>query len=529
MISSAAYCRTCGAVCATCSRYWSPRRRKTSRNRTLRWPASIMYSTAEATSPDIGPPGSFVFSMDISQPRCREVHSRSLAASNVDLSQRSKVSWRWRGDAIGACPGHRQFPGQGQNDRSDKETDNSVCECSANHPDEDDECGRRQAAPHHERFQDVVEYTDDAQEHGQHERRGEILVQPDPDDHRKQDDCRADLHDWQNHNRKCQQTAAGTPRQLEANTSQQRLDDCDPNDALGYRPDGRPRQLKEMFALLGHDAIEKAPSRRHELRAVGKEKASQRHRQQELERSNARVARKGEQDARKWLKMRSHLTQGCSNVVGRLSPELVKLRTDERPILDALRRRWNHQVTSAQTCGELPHPLQGAQAKPGRRPDDDSKIDDGEDCRREPRATAEKPGKDTKDGIERDGEHDTPDQDRHERTDQNERPVDQESEQSEPDRKLDDVVSGQILAKRFQRRAFIWERACGREATCRSRAIVLIHIKQMHPGPGLIGLRRSRLQPFADTSPNVRDQRLHGTRASPRRRPDRNPRASAGG
>src|SRR4051812_50143008 len=115
-----------------------------------------------------------------------------------------------------------------------------------------------------------------------------------------------------------------------------------------------------MFALLGHEAIEKAPPRRHELRAVGKEKASQRHRQQELERSNARVARKGEQDARKWLKMRSHLTQGCSNVVGRLSPELVKLRTDERPILDALRRRWNHQVTSAQTCGELPHPLQGA-------------------------------------------------------------------------------------------------------------------------------------------------------------------------
>ena len=35
-------------------------------------------------------------------------------------------------------------------------------------------------------------------------------------------------------------------------------------------------------------------------------------------------------------------------------------------------------------------------------------------------------------------------------TDQNERPVDQESEQSEPDRKLDDVLSGQELAKGFQ-------------------------------------------------------------------------------
>jgi hypothetical protein len=92
-------------------------------------------------------------------------------------------------------------------------------------------------------------------------------------------------------------------------------------------------------------------------------------------------------------------------------------------------------------------------------------------------------GKKIKDRIERYGEHDAPDQDRHERADQNERPVDQESEQSEPDHKLDHVVSGQILAKGFQRRAF-WERRCCCKATCRSRAIVLIHIKRMHADPG---------------------------------------------
>ena len=49
-------------------------------------------------------------------------------------------------------------------------------ERSSDHPDEDDECGRRQAAPHHERFQDVVEYADDDQEQRQQERCGEILV-----------------------------------------------------------------------------------------------------------------------------------------------------------------------------------------------------------------------------------------------------------------------------------------------------------------------------------------------------------------
>src|SRR5437879_7737742 len=97
---------------------------------------------------------------------------------------------------------------------------------------------------------------------------------------------------------------------------------------------------------------------------------------------------------------------------------------------------------------------------------------EGENCRREHRATTEKSGKAIKDGIERDGEYEAPGQDRHKGTDQNERPVDQESEQSEPDRKLDDVVSGQILAKGFQRRAFIWEGECGHELNGRYRALL---------------------------------------------------------
>ena len=61
----------------------------------------------------------------------------------------------------------------------------------------------------------------------------------------------------------------------------------------------------------------------------------------------------------------------------------------------------------------------------------------------------------TEDWIERDGEYDAPGQDRHKGADEDESPDDQESEQSEPDRKLDDVLSGQKLAKGFQGRAFI--------------------------------------------------------------------------
>src|SRR5205807_1134046 len=136
-------------------------------------------------------------------------------------------------------------------------------------------------------------------------------------------------------------------------------------------------------------------------------------------------------------------------------------------------------------------------------------------CRRESWATAEKSGKAIKDGIERDGEYEAPGQDRHKGTDQNERPVDQESEQSEPDRKLDDVVSGQILAKGFQRRAFIWERACCHQITGRSRAIVLIQIKRPQAGTGSSD---DPIDPAAlvcrPMRPNVRGYRLHCTRAS---------------
>ena len=56
-------------------------------------------------------------------------------------------------------------------------------------------------------------------------------------------------------------------------------------------------------------------------------------------------------------------------------------------------------------------------------------------------------GESLKDRIERDGEHDTPGQDRHKRTDQDEGPEDQDREQSEPDHKLDNLFSGEELAE----------------------------------------------------------------------------------
>ena len=159
---------------------------------------------------------------------------------------------------------------------------------------------------------------------------------------------------------KANRPAPGMPASLKADAGQQGLDDCDADDALGYRAYGRTRQLQKMFTLFGHDAREKTPARRNELRAVRKEEASQRHRQEKLERSHAGIAREAEHGASQRFQMGSHLAQGRSNVVGRLVPEFEKLRTDERPVFDAVRRRRNHQVASTQIGGEILHTFHGA-------------------------------------------------------------------------------------------------------------------------------------------------------------------------
>src|SRR5260370_41041012 len=67
-----------------------------------------MYSTAEATTPDMGPPGSVILFIDMTRPRCLVVHSRTPTASNVDLDQRSTVSRAttppWRDQCVSRPP-----------------------------------------------------------------------------------------------------------------------------------------------------------------------------------------------------------------------------------------------------------------------------------------------------------------------------------------------------------------------------------------------------------------------------------------
>src|SRR5271163_414605 len=126
----------------------------TSRNSMLRCPASSMYSIAEATSPDMGPPADLAFPSTCSDLIIARIHSRSFAICDLDLGQGSAI--RHRFGAILAHPGRHQLPGDRQSDRPNEEADNSMRESSSDYADEDDECRRRQASTHHKRFQYVV-------------------------------------------------------------------------------------------------------------------------------------------------------------------------------------------------------------------------------------------------------------------------------------------------------------------------------------------------------------------------------------
>ena len=114
-------------------------------------------------------------------------------------------------------------------------------------------------------------------------------------------------------------------------------------------------ELHKIGRLLeGHEPVSKArPERLHRSRVLAAGRGQGDPAGHDHARQVAR-ARKGEHGTRHRLQIGRHVAQGRPKVVGRLIPELVKSRTDERPILDPLRRRWNRQVAGTQVSCEVP-------------------------------------------------------------------------------------------------------------------------------------------------------------------------------
>ena len=83
------------------------------------------------------------------------------------------------------------------------------------------------------------------------------------------------------------------------------------------------------------------------------QEAGQHHRRDELERSQARAAGKGKHRTGQWLQVRGDLLKRGPEICRSMVPEAVNLRADDRPILDAFRRRRNGQGAGAELARKV--------------------------------------------------------------------------------------------------------------------------------------------------------------------------------
>src|SRR5436309_1751082 len=117
-----------------------------SRKSTLRWLASTMYSTAEATSPDSASPDTLAWSGDmvaiLLRPEAIEI---VLRFGGVDLGQgngpypQALLSRGIAAPGFGCIsvfpdPRHQQLPGYGENDWAYKQPDNPVRQGTSDQP-----------------------------------------------------------------------------------------------------------------------------------------------------------------------------------------------------------------------------------------------------------------------------------------------------------------------------------------------------------------------------------------------------------
>ena len=179
----------------------------------------------------------------------------------------------------------------------------------------------------------------------------------------------------------------------------------------------------------------------------GKQEARQRDGDKEFERSNAGTAGKAQHRPGQRFQMRGEFAQQRAQIGRGLVPEGHRAaRPTTGQSLTPRGRRRNRQRSRAElrrrSCAAPPP---APEAKPGRRADDDAEIDERQDGGREFRTIAEHAGKPVEDRIERDRQHHAPGEDRNEGPDDDERPVDQQRQQREPDRKLDLVLAGEEL------------------------------------------------------------------------------------
>ena len=154
------------------------------------------------------------------------------------------------------------------------------------------------------------------------------------------------------------------PRKLQSDSGQQRLKDGHADNSLGHRAYRQPGQRDEILASLGDQPRLNSPYCRNKPRTVVEQKAGQHDRRDEFECSEARTAGKGKYRTGQRLQVRSELAQRSPEICRGMVPEGVKLRADDRPVLDAFRRRRDGQGASTKLARKVLQAIDHADAKP---------------------------------------------------------------------------------------------------------------------------------------------------------------------
>ena len=235
-----------------------------------------------------------------------------------------------------------------------------------------------------------------------------------------------------------QHAREGNSGERHADAADDRLQQRNADDAARDGPDRRAREIEEVLAVIGIDAARQRPHRREKRRSAREQKAGDDDGEQKHQRPRAGLARRPEQELADRLQLRQKRFQHVGDIVRRALPVIINLLAEERPILDALRRRRDRQAPLFDPRDEPRQALDQPDAKPGRRPDDDQQPQDGDQYRGHAGAAAERRRQPDVDGIERDGQHDAPHDDRQERVHQRIGRIKQEADKPEMKRHLDE-------------------------------------------------------------------------------------------
>ena len=201
--------------------------------------------------------------------------------------------------------------------------------------------------------------------------------------------------------------------------------------------DRRSGEIDEFLAAARRELAREASHGPGERWPRRKQKTGNQECNEKFDRSRACVGGDVQQRASDRLEMGRDPGQRLAKIARSQIPELVDRLADQRPGLDCVGRPRQDQRRQVEARGQRADAVDQAQHQPRCGADHDQEADEREQHGRQPPPSAQVPHHPVVGRIKRNGQHNGPDGNGDEWTDQGEGQVEQQSEDSEPDGHLD--------------------------------------------------------------------------------------------